>query len=212
MPATPSPLRRRSRLKKRLVAAGLGVGLALASPGAQAAENLVFVSGAFRRSIPVEDLAHLAETGQARGLLGDALKLTNQKPAEVAKLLNQSVNLPVVLVSRLLNTRIGEALLGRLSQVMFPLADPAVGIPALRSAIVLGLAESKNGLNAVSFLQAYPAQELAISLPALMSLMKKASSISDLVRFFSESPLDGLRGSGAGASAAPAPSPSAKAP
>lgn len=188
------------------------MGLALASPGAQAAENLVFVSGAFRRSIPVEDLAHLAETGQARGLLGDALKLTNQNPAEVAKLLNQSVNLPVVLVSRLLNTRIGEALLGRLSQVMFPLADPAVGIPALRSAIVLGLAESKNGLNAVSFLQAYPAQELAISLPALMSLMKKASSISDLVRFFSESPLDGLRGSGAGASAAPAPSPAAKAP
>jgi len=123
----------------------------------------------------------------------------------VAKLLNQSVNLPVVLISRLLNTRIGEALLGRLSQVMFPLADPAVGIPALRSAIVLGMANSKNGITAVSFLQAYPAQELAISLPALMTLMHKASSISDLVRFFSDSPLDGLRGEGAGAVTATTP-------
>jgi hypothetical protein len=32
-----------------------------------AAQNLVFVSGAFRRSIPVADLEHLAQTGQARG-------------------------------------------------------------------------------------------------------------------------------------------------
>ena len=192
-----------SGLKRRLLAAGLGAGLTLISPGAQAAQNLVFVSGAFRRSIPVEDLAHLAETGQARGLLADALQLTKQNPAEVAKMLNQSVNLPVVLVSRLLYTRIGEAVLGRLSQVMFPLADPSVAIPALRSAIVLGLANSKNGLNAVSFLEAYPSQELAISLPALVNLMKKASSISDLVRFFSESPLDGLRGQGGAANAAP---------
>jgi len=56
-------------LKRRLLAAGVGLGLTLASPTAQAAENLVFISGAFRRSVPVEDLAHLAETGQARGLL-----------------------------------------------------------------------------------------------------------------------------------------------
>ena len=106
------------------------------------------------------------------------------------------------------------ALLGRLSQVMFPLADPAVGIPALRSAIVLGMANSKNGITAVSFLQAYPSQELAISLPALLALMQKASSISDLVRFFSESPLDGLRGSGASAAPTPAPgaAPAAKTP
>ena len=33
-----------------------------------------------------------------------------------------------------------------------------------------------------------------MSLPALMGLMSKASSITDLVRFFSDSPLDGLRG------------------
>ena len=212
MPTLPSrprlQPRRTAPWSRRLLAAGLGMGLALGSPGAQAAENLVFVSGAFRRSIPVDDLVHLAQTGQARGLLGDALQFTHQKPAEIAKLLNQSVTLPVVLISRLLNTRIGEALLGRLSQVMFPLADPGVSIPALRSAIVLGMADSKTGLNAISFLQAYPSQELAISLPALMNLMKKASSISDLVRFFAESPLDGLRssgGDGKSPQAAPAP-------
>jgi hypothetical protein len=182
------------RKRQRLLAALLGLGLCCASPAAMAAENVVFVSGAFRRSIPVADLEHLAVTGEARGLLADVLKLSHQQPAAVAKLLNQSVVLPVVLVSRLLNTRIGEALLNRLAQIVFPLKASQVGLPALRSAVILGLADNKTGLSAITFLQAYPTQELAVSLPALMGLMSKASSITDLVRFFSDSPLDGLRG------------------
>jgi len=192
--------------RQRLLAALLGLGLCCTSPAAMAAENVVFLSGAFRRSIPVADLEHLAVTGEARGLLADVLKLSHQKPEAIAKLLNQSVALPVVLVSRLLNTRIGEALLNRLAQIIFPLNAASVGLPALRSAVILGIADNKKGLSAISFLQAYPTQELAVSLPALMGLMSKASSIADLVRFFSESPLDGLRGDKTNAdSSTPAP-------
>jgi len=193
-----SPGRRHTQgLRRRLLGSALGLALCLGSPAAQAAENVVFVSGAFRRSIPVADLVHLAETGQARGLLSDVLRLTRQDPQAVAKLLNESVSLPVVLVSRLLNTRIGEVLLQRLAQIVFPLNASSVGLPALRSAVILGIADNSKGLSALSFLRAYPTQELAVSLPALMGLMSKASSISDLVRFFSDSPLDGLRGDGA---------------
>jgi len=163
-------------------------------PAAHAAENLVFVSGAFRRSIPVEDLNHLARTGEARGLLGDALRLGKQDPKEVAKLLNQSVALPITLVSRLLNTRIGEAILERLARIFYPLKVPEAGIPAMRSAMVLGIDAGKGSLSPISFLEAYPNNNLAVNLPALMALMQKASSIADLARFFSESPLDGLRG------------------
>jgi hypothetical protein len=186
------------------VAAGLGVSLSLTAPTALAAQNVVFVSGAFRRSIPVADLEFLASSGEARGLLSDALRLTHQDPRNVAKLLNQSVNLPVVLISRLLNTRIGEVLLQRLSRIVYPLNASQVGLQALRAAIILGIADNNKGLSPLSFLRAYPSQELAVSLPALLGLMGKASSITDLVRFFSDSPLDGLRGS-----AAPLPAPSA---
>jgi hypothetical protein len=45
----------------------------------------------------------------------------------------------------------------------------------------------------VSFLRAYPNREMEVNLPALLALLQKANSISDLVRFFSESPLDGLQ-------------------
>lgn len=159
-----------------------------------AAENVVLVTGAFRRSVPVSEIDELARTGQARGLLGDLLKLTKQPPAQVAKLLNESVSLPVVTVSRLLNTRIGEAILERVARIIFPLKAPSAGVPALRSAVVLGLVNGNGKLSAVSFLQAYPGDEMEVNIPALLSLAQKVASLSDLMRFFSESPLDGLTG------------------
>lgn len=187
----------------QLLAAALGVGLSLGSPAAQAADNLVFVSGGFRRSIAVADLKTLASTGTAPGLLGDVLRFTKQNPKEVAGLLNQSISLPITLVSRLLNTRIGEAILERVARIVYPLNAPGVGVPALRSAVVMGLVNGNGAITPVSLLKAYPTRDIEVSIPALLSLMRKANSISDLVRFFSESPLDGLRGNSE-ASAAPA--------
>ena len=185
----------RQPLKKRrvLVAALMGLGLGLTSPGAIAGENLVFVSGAFRSSIAVADLDHLAKTGQATGLIADVLAISKQNPKEVAKLLNQSVSLPITLISRLLNTRIGEAVLQRLAKVIYPLKASQDGVVALRSAVILGLANGNGSINAISFLQAYPVPEIEVNIPALMAALKKASSIAELVRFFSESPLDGLK-------------------
>lgn len=195
-----------SALRLRLLGALLGLGLSLSCPAVLAAENIVFVSGAFRRSLPVSDLQHLASTGEARGLLADVLRISNQNPEEVSALLNQSLALPITLVSRLLNTRIGEALLKRLAQVVFPLSAPSQGIPALRSALIMGLVSGDGAISAISFLEAYPTQELQVDIPALLAVMEKASSITELVRFFSESPLDGLRNNApAAAGSAPAP-------
>jgi hypothetical protein len=192
--------------RKRQALATIGLGLSLMGllpavplPPVAAAENLVFVSGAFRRSIAVTDLEHLAQTGQAQGLLADVLRFSNQNPKDVAKLLNQSVSLPVTLVSRLLNTRIGEAILERLAQVVYPLRASQAGVPALRSAMVLGVVNGNGAISPLAFFRAYPTQDMEVSIPALMNLLSKASSIAELVRFFSESPLDGLRGDAPGA-------------
>ncbi len=191
--------------KPKLWGALLGLSLSVATPGLQAAEQVVFVSGAFRRSIPVADLEHLAQTGQARGLLGDVLRFSGQQPGEVAQLLNQPLTLPLVLTSRLLSTRIGEALLARLAGIFAPLRAPSSGVVALRGALITGLANGKGTITPTGFLRAYPAEEMAVSIPALLAVIGRANSISDLIRFFSESPLDGLRGD------APEPGP-AKAP
>ncbi|MBM5810254.1 MAG: alpha/beta hydrolase, partial [Cyanobacteria bacterium M_surface_9_m1_291] len=49
--------------RQRLTAAVLSLGLIGSSPASIAAENVVFVTGAFRRSIAVTDLEYLADTG-----------------------------------------------------------------------------------------------------------------------------------------------------
>ena len=196
----PQRFQPRRRRRQRLLGIVLGLGVLCTTPAAPAAENIVLVSGAFRRSIPVADMELLASKGQAQGLLADLLRFSKQNPIEVGKLLNQSIPLPLVLVSRLLNTRIGEALLDRLANIVYPLKTPGAGVPALRSALVMGIAEGNGNLSPVSFLRAYPNREMEVNLPALLALLEKANSISDLVRFFSESPLDGLQGNGSGPS------------
>ncbi|MEN9495140.1 MAG: hypothetical protein RLZZ516_2229 [Cyanobacteriota bacterium] len=196
--------RKRQRLVAALASAGL-LASALLPPASQAAENLVFVSGAFRRSIPVADLEYLANTGNARGLLADVMAFAKQKPADMAKLLRSELSLPVVLTSRLLNTRIGEALLARVAQIIYPLKASRAGIPALRASVINGLVAGNGKLSAVGFLQAYPVDELEVSIPALLEVIRKASSISQLVTYFTDSPLDGLRGGAEAGGSAEAP-------
>ena len=182
--------------RRRLLAPGISFGISILSltMPAQAAVDVALVSGAFRRSIPVSDIAHLARTGEARGLLGYLLTLSDQDPAQIAALLNKNLNLPLVLTSRLVNTRIGEALTRRMAQIIHPIAlrDSAISVPAIRAAVIEGL-QSPEGLTAVSFLENYPNAVMAINLPALFSVIEKAESIAGLVRFFSDSPLDGLK-------------------
>ena len=187
--------------RRRLLALCTGVGVtltglgAIASPPSQAAKDVALVSGAFRRSISVADLAYLAETGKPRGLMVDILRLSNQNPENVAKLLNQELNLPLVLTSRLMSTRIGDVIIRRVARIIYPLMVPApeVSVPAIRAGVINGLQIGDGGLTAIKFLEAYPAEVMEVNIPALMAVIEKAQSISGLVQFFSESPLDGLK-------------------
>ena len=188
----PKPFTRSS-----LVAMAAGLGLMSLSSVMQplhAATEVALVSGAFRRSIPVKEFEHLAETGEAIGLLKNLLELSGQDPKEVSQMLNQSLDLPLVLTSRLINTRIGEAILRRAARIIYPIYTPvpAVSVPAIRAGVVQGL-QKKKGLTAVNFLQAYPNAVMAVNLPALFGVIEKAESIAGLVQIFSDSPLDGLK-------------------
>jgi hypothetical protein len=180
--------------RQRLGAAVLSLSL-LSSPAAIAAENMVFVSGAFRRSIAVADLSNLAETGEARGLIADVLAFSKQDSQKVAKLLKAELSVPLLLTSRLLSTRLGEAVVARLAQIIYPLYAKRVGVPALRAGVINALVASDSKLSAIGFLEAYPVDEMEVSLPALLAVMRKAQSIQQLIQFFMDSPLDGLRGS-----------------
>ena len=183
-------------LRRRLVAWSTGLSLSLFTVGAPslAATDVALVSGGFRRSIPVKEFEHLADTGEAIGLLGNLLEFSKQDPEEISKLLNQKLSIPLILTSRLINTRIGEAIIRRVARIIYPIYTPQaeVSVPAIRAGIVNGLDQS-DGLTVVGFLKAYPNQVMAVNLPALFAVIEKTESIASLVKFFSDSPLDGLK-------------------
>ena len=183
-------------LRRTLLAWSTGLSLSLFTVGSPslAATDVALVSGGFRRSIPVKEFEHLANTGEAIGLLGNLLDISKQNPEEMSKLLNQQLSVPLVLTSRLINTRIGEAIIRRVARIIYPIYTPQaeVSVPAIRAGIINGLQQS-DGLTAVGFLKAYPNQVMAVNLPALFAVIEKTESIASLVKFFSDSPLDGLK-------------------
>mgnify|MGYP001198846955 FL=1 len=183
-------------LRRTLLAWSTGLSLSLltvVSPSL-AATDVALVSGGFRRSIPVKEFEHLANTGEAIGLLGNLLEISKQDPEKMSKLLNQQLSVPLVLTSRLINTRIGEAIIRRVARIIYPIYTPQaeVSVPAIRAGIINGL-QQPDGLTAVGFLKAYPNQVMAVNLPALFAVIEKTESIASLVKFFSDSPLDGLK-------------------
>ena len=183
-------------LRRRLLAWSTGLSLSLFSVGTPslAATDVALVSGGFRRSIPVKEFEHLADTGEAIGLLGNLLEFSKQDPEEISKLLNQELSIPLILTSRLINTRIGEAIIRRVARIIYPIYAPQaeVSVPAIRAGIINGLHQT-DGLTAVGFLKAYPNQVMAVNLPALFAVIEKTESITSLVKFFADSPLDGLK-------------------
>ena len=185
-------------LRRTLLAWSTGLSLSLFTVGSPslAATDVALVSGGFRRSIPVKEFEHLANTGEAIGLLGNLLEISKQDPEKMSKLLNQQFSVPLVLTSRLINTRIGEAIIRRVARIIYPIYTPQaeVSVPAIRAGIINGL-QQPDGLTAVGFLKAYPNQVMAVNLPALFAVIEKIESISSLVKFFSDSPLDGLKDS-----------------
>ena len=83
-----------------------------------------------------------------------------------------------------------------MARIIYPIYTPQaeVSVPAIRAGIINGLHQS-DGLTAVGFLKAYPNQVMAVNLPALFAVIEKTESIASLVKFFADSPLDGLKGS-----------------
>ncbi|WP_414624191.1 alpha/beta hydrolase [Calothrix sp. CCY 0018] len=125
-----------------------------------AAENVVLRYGILSESISVTELQQIAETGKIQG---HYKKYTNRLPVEKrqALLTKLQTKYPVnfVTLSRFLYTPGASAILKDLAKVT--LHSESGGMQALRSALVHG-AKNKKGLSIISFIDAYPSEQLEI--------------------------------------------------
>ncbi len=144
---------------------GLSLILSAAAIGsaapAQAADRITFTYGPLRKSVPVEDLATLAETGQISRTLRFYLDFANVDPDNLRALLTSEVPLTLKFADEALNSLPGEYALFQFGNLAAA-ANRDTNIQALRSAVVLSVSEDDR-ISLLEFLQNYPTQTLLVN-------------------------------------------------
>ena len=165
------------------------------SQSTKAAENLFLYKGTFSRTIEIEELYKFKTTEKASNKLKNLIKITNQKEKELLKILSLKIEVPLKRSSKLMNSKIGEVFLSRLSKIIYPnkILDKKLSTKAIRSGILLGSYHNNQKINLIDFLEAYPNKNIAIDLNALSKTLKKVESLKELIEFYSNSPFKKLK-------------------
>ena len=169
--------------------------LLLLIPSAKGAENIFLYKGTFSRTIEIEDLYKFKKTKVPSIKLKSLIKITNQKENELHKILSYKIEVPLKSSSKLMNSKIGEVFLRRISEIIYPnkILNKDIGIKAIRSGIILSSYNNNQKINLVDFFKEYPNKNIAIDLNALSKTLEKAKSIKNLIEFYSNSPLKKLK-------------------
>ena len=140
------------------------------SSNVKAAENLFLYKGTFSRKIKIEELDNFKTTNEASSKLKNLIQITNQKEKELLNVLNTKIDVPLKTSSKLMNSKIGEVFLKRISRIIYPnkILDKEISIKALRSGILIGSFNNNQKISLIDFFKAYPNKNIAIDLNALI--------------------------------------------
>ena len=165
------------------------------SPSVDAAENLFLYKGTFSRKIKIEELYKFKTSSKASPKLKNLIQITNQKEKKLLKVLSTKIDVPLKTSSKLMNSKIGEVFLKRLSKIIYPnkILDKEISIKAIRSGILLSSYHNNQKIDLVDFFKAYPNKNVAIDLNALSKTLKKVDSLKELIDFYSDSPFKKLK-------------------
>ena len=163
-------------------------------PEAKSAEQIKIVYSVFSRTIEVDSLKKYAESSQADKKLRRILNITNSNDAEILSVLNRDFDIPISIASKLLYSEIGNVVLTRISQIIHtPKAKNNTGVLALRASIIKGLVNGGGKINLIKFFEGYPTKTVILNVNALSKVINKVESISELLEFFTDSPLEKIK-------------------
>ena len=164
-------------------------------PNAKSAENIFLYKGTFSRTIEIEELNKFNETRKPSNKLKSLMKITNLNDKDLHNFLSYKIEVPLKTSSRLMNSKIGEVFLSRLSKIIYPnkISNIKTSIKAIRSGIILSSYKNNESINLIDFFKEYPNKNIAIDLNALYTALKKAESLKELIDFYSNSPFQKLK-------------------
>ena len=160
-----------------------------------AAEEIKIVYNIFSRTVKVHSLKTFAEKGTSTKDLKRILKATGSPNQEIRSVLNKDFEIPITIASKLVYSDIGNVFLTRLSSIIHPpkANDQRTGILALRSSVIQGIKIGNGKLNLINFFEGYPTKTVILDVNALSRVMNKVESISELLDFFTNSPLEKIK-------------------
>ena len=161
-------------------------------PKAYSAEEIKITYSIFSRTIKVNSLKTFAEEGKSTRKLRRILKETGAADKEIRTVLNKDFEIPITIASKLVYSEIGNVFLTRLSSIIHPprATDERTGMLALRASVIQGIILGNGKINLINFFEGYPTKTVILDVSALSKVMNKVESISELLTFFTNSPLE----------------------
>ena len=165
------------------------------SSNTKAAEKVYLYKGTLSRSISVNSLSNFQNTKKPNKKIKNLIKITNQNKNELLKTLSYEIEIPLNISSKLMNSKIGEVLLERISKIIHPhkIKNKDIGIKAIRSALIISSYKNNEKINLIDFFKAYPNKNVSINLNALNEILTKVESLNELIEFYTNSPLKKLK-------------------
>ena len=164
-------------------------------PKANSAEEIKITYSIFSRTIKVNSLKTFANEGKSTKKLKRILNATGSPDKEIRTVLNKDFELPITIASKLVYSEIGDVFLTRLSSIIHPprATDERTGTLALRASVIQGIKIGKGKINLINFFEGYPTKTVILDVSALSKVMNKVESISELLTFFTNSPLEKIK-------------------
>jgi hypothetical protein len=164
-------------------------------PKANAAEEIKIIYKIFSRTIEVNSLKTFANEGNSTKKLKKIFRATGSTDEEIRSLLNKKFEIPITIASKLIYSEIGNVFLTRLSSIIHPprANDERTGMLALRASVIQGIYLGNGKINLISFFEGYPTKTIILDVNALSKVMNKVESISELLDFFTNSPLEKIK-------------------
>ena len=164
-------------------------------PKTNAAEEIKIIFSIFSRTIKVNSLKNFADEGDSTKKLRKILKATGSPNEEIRAVLNKEFEIPITIASKLVYSEIGNVFLTRLSSIIHPprANDERTGMLALRASVIQGINIGNGKINLIKFFEGYPTKTVILDVNALSKVMSKVESISELLEFFTSSPLEKIK-------------------
>ena len=162
---------------------------------ANSAEEIKIIYSVFSRTIDINSLKTFAEGGNSTKKLKKIFKATGAPDEEIRSVLNKDFEIPITIASKLINSEIGNVFLTRLSLIIHPTraVDERTGMLALRASVIQGIKKGNGKIDLIKFFEGYPTKTVILDVNALSKVMNKVESISELLDFFTNSPLEQIK-------------------